>query len=555
MAEINNVTTQSVLPIRPDQAAASGGEGAVAEDTSFSQVLGGVEAQTQPTAGQGLKVGKSLQGKPKSGKKLPEAGQTLPGKMALKQAKLQEAKTVEYHPDQWQLANGLMSASAERVTRAPGTVRDANKRRTDPEISVPILPQEVSAIPALTATPTTPVVPVDVLSQPRHASTTVTEAAEAAKTAIQASVSLAADLPPHAMSAFLVGDNSLKEVSNNINTISETLLNSIVSESGVNLSQTVEARRVVDAAHRVADIHFGAMEGAMEEAPRPLAITALPSSPSIMNIGDSVSLAESNQELAEALPSQAPSDLDVGDGVATMPQEQSPKADTEVSSLSPEFESETTAVLGAVVPTVIRENASATREALPQQNSDKITISGASQAMMAPAVSIMPPAAQASREPAQLFLDIPMHQEGWDQELGEHIEWMAQGAHNQAKIHLNPAELGPIAVTLSIKDKDAVIEFAAQHAATREAVESAMPKLREMLADAGIQVQHMSVEADMSRQSSDLADSRRGFQDQADERPTHYRTHDERNTAESENARIVTPLPASWRNGLVDAYV
>ena len=87
---------------------------------------------------------------------------------------------------------------------------------------------------------------------------------------------------------------------------------------------------------------------------------------------------------------------------------------------------------------------------------------------------------------------------GWDQGLGDKLVWMAGHKQQTAELHLNPPELGPLKITLTLNDDQASAQFVSAHAAVREAIETAMPRLREMLADSGISLGNANVSADAS---------------------------------------------------------
>jgi flagellar hook-length control protein FliK len=55
-----------------------------------------------------------------------------------------------------------------------------------------------------------------------------------------------------------------------------------------------------------------------------------------------------------------------------------------------------------------------------------------------------------------------------------------------AEIRLNPAHLGPIEVRIEMDDEKVNVAFSSRHAAVREAVEMALPRLREMFESSGI---------------------------------------------------------------------
>ncbi|MGZ8159045.1 MAG: flagellar hook-length control protein FliK [Methylobacter sp.] len=75
----------------------------------------------------------------------------------------------------------------------------------------------------------------------------------------------------------------------------------------------------------------------------------------------------------------------------------------------------------------------------------------------------------------------PLSHPEWNKDLGERIVWMSSKAIPSAEIRLNPQHLGPISVRVNVTDDQATVVFTAQHAATREAIEASVPKLREMM--------------------------------------------------------------------------
>jgi len=111
------------------------------------------------------------------------------------------------------------------------------------------------------------------------------------------------------------------------------------------------------------------------------------------------------------------------------------------------------------------------------------------------AVAASPASAPApAAAPAQtLALDVPMRQAGWDQAMAERVVWMAKQGVQEAQIHLNPRHMGPIEVHVSVQKDQASVAFVAQHAATREALDAAMPRLRDMLQDSGLNLAQSEV--------------------------------------------------------------
>jgi flagellar hook-length control protein FliK len=74
-----------------------------------------------------------------------------------------------------------------------------------------------------------------------------------------------------------------------------------------------------------------------------------------------------------------------------------------------------------------------------------------------------------------------------------------------AEIRLDPAELGTLHIKVAVSGESATVNFVVQSQQARDAVDTATPRLKEMLAEKGIELGQSSV-----RQESD------GQQDQGD---------------------------------------
>ena len=131
--------------------------------------------------------------------------------------------------------------------------------------------------------------------------------------------------------------------------------------------------------------------------------------------------------------------------------------------------------------------ASAGRGAEPVPRIDAASIPGL-QSLGTP----QPTPVQAPTLPATT-LPVPLGQSGWDQALGERVQWMVGNRLQGAEIRLNPAHLGPMEVRIQMQNDQANITFTAQHGVTREALEAAMPRLREMLGESGLQLNQVTV--------------------------------------------------------------
>jgi flagellar hook-length control protein FliK len=93
-------------------------------------------------------------------------------------------------------------------------------------------------------------------------------------------------------------------------------------------------------------------------------------------------------------------------------------------------------------------------------------------------------------------ISTPVGAEGWDQALGQRVVWMVAQRNPTAEIHVNPPNLGPVSVTVNVDNNTANATFVAAHAATRDAINDAMPHLKEMLAGSGITLGQVTVSAE-----------------------------------------------------------
>ncbi|HFD78886.1 MAG TPA: hypothetical protein ENK05_00655 [Gammaproteobacteria bacterium] len=108
------------------------------------------------------------------------------------------------------------------------------------------------------------------------------------------------------------------------------------------------------------------------------------------------------------------------------------------------------------------------------------------------------PAANPSSTPSLLSVAVPVQQAGWDEALGERVQWMLGQRISGAQVRLNPANLGPMEIRIQVQNDQATVHFVSGHAMVREALDAALPRLRDMLEASGVQL----VDVDISGESS-----------------------------------------------------
>jgi flagellar hook-length control protein FliK len=138
---------------------------------------------------------------------------------------------------------------------------------------------------------------------------------------------------------------------------------------------------------------------------------------------------------------------------------------------------------------------------------------------------------------------VPVGSNAWPAEFSQKISWMSTQQSQIAELHLNPPDLGPMHVVISVSDNQATALFTSPHSEVRAAIENALPKLRESLADNGIMLGNATVSDQTPRDSG----------------AGNFMNHRANNRAETvrttESAPVTTPMVAARRhNGIVDTF-
>jgi flagellar hook-length control protein FliK len=95
---------------------------------------------------------------------------------------------------------------------------------------------------------------------------------------------------------------------------------------------------------------------------------------------------------------------------------------------------------------------------------------------------------------------------GWNQSFSNQIVMMAANGVQQAKIKLNPMSLGPVEAMVKLSGETAVVNLTSLHLSTKDALESAIPRLKEMLNENGFSQVDVNVShQDKQQQEAALA--------------------------------------------------
>lgn len=121
-----------------------------------------------------------------------------------------------------------------------------------------------------------------------------------------------------------------------------------------------------------------------------------------------------------------------------------------------------------------------------------------------------PAAADAASTPFQAHLAAAVTTPDFAPALGAQVSILAKDGIQEARLHLNPAEMGPIAIQIELTGAHARVEFTAEHAATRAAIEQGLPDLAAALQEAGLTLAGGGVFEQKQQQQGQARDGQRG---------------------------------------------
>ncbi len=105
----------------------------------------------------------------------------------------------------------------------------------------------------------------------------------------------------------------------------------------------------------------------------------------------------------------------------------------------------------------------------------------------------------ASAVPEQT-LQAPVGTPRWADELGSRLVLMSLRGQHEGSLNLTPEHLGPLEVRVGVNQGTASVWFGSQHADTRAALTEALPRLRELMASAGLNLGQTGVSQQAPRQ-------------------------------------------------------
>ncbi|KTC93037.1 MULTISPECIES: flagellar hook-length control protein FliK [Legionella] len=136
-------------------------------------------------------------------------------------------------------------------------------------------------------------------------------------------------------------------------------------------------------------------------------------------------------------------------------------------------------------------------------------------------------------------IELPQHLEhpDWSEHFNQQIVWLGQQNIKTAIIKLNPQELGPLEININVKQEDASVNITIHRSQVHEVIENAIPRLREMMAEQGLNLTQVNIESNQRRNAQSWQ----------------YEPSLEKKQANSEQFEE-QPLQMKVKNGLIDYF-
>jgi flagellar hook-length control protein FliK len=129
------------------------------------------------------------------------------------------------------------------------------------------------------------------------------------------------------------------------------------------------------------------------------------------------------------------------------------------------------------------------REKVGTENLTRVEISGLPTPTAGQILSTQAIASTATPAVVQTTLPTPVDNPQWAKHLGQQLINFSMRGEQEIQLHLNPVNLGPMSISLSLNDQQqATAHFISHSGQVRSALEQGMMQLREAMADQGIQL-------------------------------------------------------------------
>ncbi|WP_191600696.1 flagellar hook-length control protein FliK [Marinomonas algicola] len=138
-------------------------------------------------------------------------------------------------------------------------------------------------------------------------------------------------------------------------------------------------------------------------------------------------------------------------------------------------------------------------DSLQASNLDSKLVTPLSTASGSTAFTITSQGVQVSSQSSLTMTALP-NDPNWPQEMQEKVRWIMKEGMQTAEIHLDPPELGSLTVKVSLDSDGASVSFSAATPQARDLLENQIQRLRELLAQQGIDLSKVDVNVSQGQQ-------------------------------------------------------
>lgn len=111
-----------------------------------------------------------------------------------------------------------------------------------------------------------------------------------------------------------------------------------------------------------------------------------------------------------------------------------------------------------------------------------------------PTPAAVPPSSATPPAALTVEIDTPLHDPGWRVEAASRIASLVTRGVEHAEVRITPPELGPVEMRIDVRGGETTLAIVATQATTRDALEQALPLLRDMLAQQGLALGQATVQ-------------------------------------------------------------
>ena len=137
-----------------------------------------------------------------------------------------------------------------------------------------------------------------------------------------------------------------------------------------------------------------------------------------------------------------------------------------------------------------------------------------------------------------------IHKPEWGGAVGNRINWMIGNNIQSAQLRITPNHLGPVDIKISMEKDVVQVSFVSNHQVVRDALESSVPRLKEMLSEENLDLVNV-----------DIGEKHLAEQDQASEDQASSSAQSNKVSSESDSDTLnESEVIVTSTSGLLDLY-